>query len=111
MASRRLRGFQRVGCPWTISCCSELCRVMSSVASGTTIQSGQWPYFAVTASQPPYAIIRSKRVGSSTAGRLRPTPEVTICLDDAFGVGNIETYNFSPDYNTCAGAGIGRIVK
>ena len=53
MASSRLTGFQRVGCPWTISCCSELCRVMSSAVSGATIQSDQCVNRDVTASQPP----------------------------------------------------------
>jgi hypothetical protein len=48
----------------------------------------------VAASQPPYATMRSRRVGSSTAGRLRLAADVTIGVEDELGVGNIETYNF-----------------
>jgi hypothetical protein len=56
-------------------------------------------------------MMRRKRVGSSTAGRVRPAPDVTIGFEDALGGGDIETYNFSAHYNTGASAGIGRIVK
>src|SRR5579883_915568 len=91
MASSRFRGFQRVGCPWTISCCRELCSVISNVASGATIQSGQWPYLEVAPSQPPYAMRRSSRVGSSTAGLVRLAADVTMEVEDAPGIGNIET--------------------